>query len=272
MKVKTPLAGLVGLVVGVAGYYVVGRAPSVVQHVVQPTTPSNVALMFGQDVSANVSYAAKSLMTPPTRRQFTQADWRTLRQWVGKTGEDGFATYEVLTFPNHRSLALWLTTPIGGPSNNWEVQQIQEGTNLRLSVSSAWVGVAAADHNRGGAGRSPRKGLAQLPLERHLSIELNHGLLTAHVRVDHSPTLVSQPLSLNAAINQPTTHYGILQGPGWTLVFGAKAGQSTAVFDVNGYPTLQFPPPPTPTIKRAYVLWAYFLRGHVIRPVVRLGN
>ncbi len=147
-----------------------------------------------------------------------------------------------------------------------------------VAVGLVHVMTGAAHHNLGTAGRSAGKGLAQLPLERHLSIELNHGLLTAHVRVDNSQTVVSTPLSLNAAINQPTKHYGVLQGPGWTLVFGAKSGQSPAVFDVNGHPTLQFPPPPT--VKREYpaprtfpiVLWAYFLRGHVGRPVVRLGN
>lgn len=139
MNVKAIIAGLVGLVIGVAGYYLVGRSPSVVQHLVQPTTPPNVALMLGQDLSSNVSYAAKSLMTPPMRRQFTMADWTALRHWIGETDGYGFATYEVLTFPNHRSLTLWLTTPVGGPSNHWEIQQIKEGTTLTTTPSSPLV-------------------------------------------------------------------------------------------------------------------------------------
>ena len=135
MNLKPIIAGLFGLVVGLAGYYLLGRTPSIVQ----PTTPPNAALMFEQDVRANVSYAAKALMTPPTRRQFTQADWQSLRHWVGQANGYNFATYEVLTFPSHRSLILWLTTSTDDPSNDWEIQQIQEANKLTSIPSPSFV-------------------------------------------------------------------------------------------------------------------------------------
>ena len=62
MNLKMFLAGLIGLDLGVVGYYMVGRSPSVVHHDLEPTTPTNVALLFDNDVIANNSYAAKSLM------------------------------------------------------------------------------------------------------------------------------------------------------------------------------------------------------------------
>jgi hypothetical protein len=135
MNLKTVVAGLIGLVIGVAGYYLVARSPNVIE----PSTPSNLALMFGQDVNSNAAYPAKSLMTPSARRLFTSADWQALRHWAGNTGGYGFATYEVLTFPNHHSLTLWITTPIGGPGNQWEIQQIQEARTASSPMSAALV-------------------------------------------------------------------------------------------------------------------------------------
>ncbi len=142
MNLKIILAGFIGLIVGASGYYMLGRSPSVSQHEIQPSTPPNVALMFSQDMTANVSYGAKSLMTPSTRHHFTKADWLALRHWVGKSDGYGIATYEVLTFSHHRSLTLWLTTPIGGPNSHWEIQQIKEGTTVTSTSSSPFVQVS----------------------------------------------------------------------------------------------------------------------------------
>ena len=141
MNMKPVVAGLMGLVVGVLGYYLVGRSPSVVHPTMQPTTPTNVALIFDSDVTANSLYALKSLMPQATRRHFTAADWTSLRRWIGKRGSEGYglATYEVLTFPNHRSVTLWLTTPIGSDSPLWQVQQVVEGTHVPPQSSSSFV-------------------------------------------------------------------------------------------------------------------------------------
>lgn len=107
----------------------------------QPTTPTNVALMFGNDVSINSLYAMKSLMPLAARRHFTQGDWTSLRRWIGKRGADGYGltTYEVLTFADHRTIALWLTTPIGSQSNVWQIQQIDEGTNQQSPSPLSFV-------------------------------------------------------------------------------------------------------------------------------------
>ncbi len=141
MNWKTVVAGLTGMIVGILGYYWLGQSPSVVQHDMQPTTPTNVALMFGNDVSINSLYAMKSLMPLAARRHFTQGDWTSLRRWIGKRGADGYGltTYEVLTFADHRTIALWLTTPIGSQSNVWQIQQIDEGTNQQSPSPLSFV-------------------------------------------------------------------------------------------------------------------------------------
>lgn len=140
MNAKTLVTGLVGLVIGVLGYYLVGRAPGMVNHEVRPTTPTNVALLFRNDVSANSLYAAKSLMPQATRSHVTPADWISLRRWMGDSNGYGFATYEVLTFPNKRTLTLRLNLPTGTRSNLWQVQQIQEGTAIQMHPWSVFVG------------------------------------------------------------------------------------------------------------------------------------
>jgi hypothetical protein len=114
------------------------------------------------------------------------------------------------------------------------------------------------------------KTLAQAPLIRRLSITLKNGRLTADMQRMHGSPLVSKPISLNVALHDPTTHYGVLEGPGWTLVFGAKRQGFATQTLVNGHQAIQSSTPPT--VKPGYILWEYFLPGHVSRPVVKLVN
>ncbi len=82
MNLKTVVAGLIGLVIGVAGYYLVARRPNVIE----PSTPSNLALMFGQDVNSNAAYPAKSLMTAACLRARTGRPSVTGRATLVDTG------------------------------------------------------------------------------------------------------------------------------------------------------------------------------------------
>lgn len=115
---------------------------------------------------------------------------------------------------------------------------------------------------------SPKKTLDQIPLIRQLSIGLNNGQLTAFIHPTHGSRLVSAPISLTAALHNPTLHFGILDGPGWTLVFGAEAPGNTQVL-VNGHHAKENPTPPT--VKPGYIAWEYFLPGHV-KPVVKTAK
>ncbi len=117
---------------------------------------------------------------------------------------------------------------------------------------------------------SDTKTLAQIPLVRQLSLNLNKGQLTAHMQQGHGSPLVSQPLSLAAALRQPTTHYGVLDGTGWTLVFGAESQTGASAILVDGHQAMQNPTPST--IKPGYILWEYFLSGHVNRPSVKMAH
>ncbi len=112
--------------------------------------------------------------------------------------------------------------------------------------------------------------LAQMPLVRQLSLNLNNGQLTARMPQSHGSPLVSQPLSVAAALRQPTTHYGVLDGPGWTLTFGAESQAGAAAIWVDGHPAMQNLTPAT--IKPGYILWEYFLSGHVNRPSVKMAH
>lgn len=91
---------------------------------------------------------------------------------------------------------------------------------------------------------SDTKTLDQIPLVRKLSLYLNKGQLTANMQQGHGSPLVSQPLSLAAALRQPTTHYGVLDGTGWTLVFGAESQTASAIL-VDGHQAIQNPTPST---------------------------
>lgn len=113
------------------------------------------------------------------------------------------------------------------------------------------------------------KALAQVPLVRKVSVNLNKGQLTAHMPVAQGTPLASQPLSLTAALHDPTTHYGTLKGPGWTLVFGVEPPKAAAIL-VNGHRAVATPTPAT--MKPGYVVWEYFLSGQVNRPVVQFAS
>lgn len=126
MNLKTIIAGLSGVVVGVLGYYFLGRSPASAHHIMQPTSPTNLALIVRQDVKANDVYAVRSLMPKRLAGQFTQSDLSSFRKWMGPGGTSDLATYEVLTFPNHHAISLWITQPIGTSSNLWQVQQMTE--------------------------------------------------------------------------------------------------------------------------------------------------
>ncbi len=112
---------------------------------------------------------------------------------------------------------------------------------------------------------SLKKTIDQVALARQLRINLNKGQLTASMRPAHGLRLVSTPLALTAALHHPTSHFGILNGPGWTLVFGVEP-QGTMRVLVNGHHALQNPTPST--VKPGYMEWEYFLPGHV-KPVVK---
>ncbi|MDA8206112.1 MAG: hypothetical protein M0Z36_08585 [Thermaerobacter sp.] len=156
--------------------------------------------------------------------------------------------------------------------------KIGGGFAIIVLVSSLVAGCGATNSSSGttspitsSSASSPpaSESIVQVPLIQRLSVNLNDGQLTAKVTRAHENPLTSKPIVLKSALQSPTSHWGILNGPTWTLVFGA-AHQGVSGILVNGHPATQHPTPPT--MKPGYILWEYFLPGHVNRPVVKLAN
>ncbi len=124
MKIKSVLTGLIGFVVGIGGYYLLGRSPAQARHIVQATTPTNVGLMFMQAVAANDVYAAKSLMVPGVGHDLTPMALQHLRAWLPQKDGTGIATYEVLTFSDHKELKLEIVPSLTGRPQLWQVEKI----------------------------------------------------------------------------------------------------------------------------------------------------
>ena len=137
MNLKTVLAGVIGLVIGVGGYYLIGLQSAKTI----PQTPTEMGIQFGTDINANSLFAARSLMTGHASRQFSQIDWKSLKRWAGSGSTKGFAfqTNEVLTFPDGHTLTLWLINPIGSTNSSWQIQQITEGTSQKSGSTATLV-------------------------------------------------------------------------------------------------------------------------------------
>ena len=102
-------------------------------NVVKANSPTNVALMLTQAVDSGNLYSVQDLMTPPQRKQFTNADLISVRQYIGvgtKAEAGAFLNnYEVITFGNRHSITLWIT-PSLNKNHTWQVQRISEGVTI----------------------------------------------------------------------------------------------------------------------------------------------
>ena len=110
--------------------------------------------------------------------------------------------------------------------------------------------------------------LDRTALNVELSIHVKQGQLTADMNQLNGSVLFSNPLDLAAAIQNPTTRYGMLVGPGdsWTLVFGAEPQATAEQVFVNGHRAEQKP------MTAGDRVWDYFLPGDVSHPLVTLKN
>jgi hypothetical protein len=105
-------------------------------------------------------------------------------------------------------------------------------------------------------------------LNVELSIHLKQDQLTAYMNQFNGSVLFSNPLELTAALQKPTTQYGMLVGPGagWMLVFGAVPQKTVEQVVVNGYRAEE------KSMTSAYRVRDYFLPGDVNHPPVTLKN
>lgn len=163
----------------------------------------------------------------------------------------------------------------------------QEGNDVRMRpwvvavvLSGIFVGCGVIKHSSDSTnsmppptvlGKSPasHRALDQMPLIRRLSIIVENGRLIARVTRQNGTPLVSRPISLKAALLNPSIHYGIMFSPTWTLVFGIIRNPSLQVL-ISGHMATQNPTPHT--IKPGYTLWDYFLRGRVTKPSVKFHS
>ena len=140
LELKNFLWVLLGIVIGVGGFYFATMTPG--SNVVKANSPTNVALMFTQAVDSGNLYSVQDLMTPPQRKQFTNADLTSVRQYigVGTKAEAGSSlnNYEVITFGNGHSITLWLT-PSLNKNHTWQVQRISEGVTIASEISKRWT-------------------------------------------------------------------------------------------------------------------------------------
>lgn len=102
-------------------------------------------------------------------------------------------------------------------------------------------------------------------LNLELSFHVSQGQLTAHIQQLNGSVMLSNPLMLNTAIQNPAADYGTLLGPAasWTLVFGAVPPRGSERVFVNGHRAAQ------KKIKSGYIVWEYFLPGDVSHPTVK---
>lgn len=122
---------LLGVVIGVGGYYVATWTPR--SKVMQPDSPAAVAMMLTQAIDDNSLYALHNLMTPQQSGHFTGSDLRSLRQYVkvNTKAEAGSSidTYTVITFGNTEAITLWLAPPMG-KNHFWQIQKITKGAKV----------------------------------------------------------------------------------------------------------------------------------------------
>ncbi len=109
-------------------------------------------------------------------------------------------------------------------------------------------------------------------LNDELSIHLSKGQLTADMMRINGSVMISNPLTLRAALQNPVTHFGILVGPAasWTLVFGVEPQKPGERIFVNGHRTVQHSTPASVT--PGYIVWHCFLSGNVGHPVVKIRH
>lgn len=105
-----------------------------------------------------------------------------------------------------------------------------------MTERSKWLTILAL-----GGGLLSGCGATQPALDRtalnvELSIHLKQDQLTVYMNQFNGSVLFSNPLELTAALQKPTTQYGMLVGPGagWTGVRGCTAENAGKVV-VNGY-------------------------------------
>jgi hypothetical protein len=131
LELKSFLWVLLGIVIGVGGFYFVTMTPG--SNVAKANSPTNVALMFTQAVDSGNLYSVQELMTPQQRKIFTSAELTSVRQYIGvgtKAGAGAFLNnYEVITFGNGHAVTLWLT-PTLNKNQTWQVQRISEGAKV----------------------------------------------------------------------------------------------------------------------------------------------
>lgn len=135
---KNVLWVLLGVVLGVGGFWFATYTPG--SSVVKPTSPTNVAIMFGQAVNDNSLYSVKELMTPETKNSFTPAEMKAIRKYVraGTKAEsvgEGFRTYEIVTFGKQSTpITLLLAPPLTATkSHMWAIQGITTGATVTFS-------------------------------------------------------------------------------------------------------------------------------------------
>ncbi len=116
--------------------------------------------------------------------------------------------------------------------------------------------------------RATQPALDRTALNVELSIYVKQGQLTADMNQLNGSVLFSNPLDLAAALQNSTTHYGMLVGRGdtWTLVFGAEPQETAEQVFVNGHRAEQKP------MTAGYRVWDCFLPGDVSHPLVTLKN
>lgn len=135
---KNFLLVLLGVVIGIGGFYVVPRIFN--SNVVKPDSPTDISMMFKQTVDANSLFDVRALMTPEAKSDFTSNDLQAIRKYIEvgtkAEGATSYDNYEVITFGNKKVVTLWLVPPPLGKKNGmWQIQKIIKGNAVGTSSS-----------------------------------------------------------------------------------------------------------------------------------------